>query len=180
MAKIDKRLNLVIPVDTESGTIYVHATAIGVEVYNQFFDIISRTYGAIMSSNELRPVGVRVAARKMQEIAEREGTWGEVKKSLIGEILRLTNICAPGSEIVMSSDAKQRGVIDSETANEVENELVFFTLASWVPKRIQVNPILVNFSQMWDSLVTSSACTEYQASLQTATTGGSTGVTAPR
>ena len=47
--KINRALNLVIPIDSEKGQLFVHSTPISREIFEQYFLVISKTFAAIFS-----------------------------------------------------------------------------------------------------------------------------------
>ena len=42
--KIDRRLNLVQPIETGSGTVYLHSVPLSREVWETYFLVLSKTY----------------------------------------------------------------------------------------------------------------------------------------
>src|SRR6516164_2305075 len=122
--KLNRKLNLVLKVETEKGEIHVHSTPIGRGVFEDNFLVISRAFTAVYT-NGLGPVtGPRVAALLLKEEAEKLNVWQRTQQSLMGEIYRLTNVIASsegGWETMPYDVAKKRGVIDEDAAAEVEN-----------------------------------------------------------
>src|SRR5215471_10467200 len=131
--KLDRKLNLVLSVDTENGTIHVHSTPISREVFEDNFLAISRAFTAVYT-NGLGPVtGPRVAALLLRDEAKKLGVWEKTQQSLMHEIYRLTNIVAPGPngwETLPFDVARKRGILDDDAASEVENCIVYFICAS--------------------------------------------------
>src|SRR3974390_2966819 len=131
--KLNRKLNLVMSVDTDSGPVHIHSTPIGREVFEDNFLAISRAFTAVYT-NGLGPVtGPRVAALLLKQEAQTLGVWERTQQSLMAEIYRLTNVIAPGAtgwEQMPFDVAKKRGILDDSAASEVENCIVSFTCAS--------------------------------------------------
>lgn len=187
--KVDKRLNLVKEIEDDGKSVYVHSTPIGQEIFKRYTRIIARTCReAYATAGVLAP---RVAANLLEEIAIETGQWedrkniatGEVvgpgvKNGLMAEIKRLTSvICWSGSgwEPLPFDVAVQQGKLDADTAAEVENLIVFFTLASWMNEKRDLPNIYENVFGAWKALATSSTSTEWARSLPTSTETVSSG-----
>src|SRR6516162_2431588 len=130
---LNRKLNLVLSVETERGTVHVHSSPIGREVFEDNFLVISRAFTQVYT-NGLGPVtGPRVAALLLKQEAEKMEIWERTRQSLMAEINRLTNVIVPGDsgwETMPFDIAKKRGVLDDTAASEVENSVVYFTCAS--------------------------------------------------
>jgi hypothetical protein len=176
--KLNRKLNLVLKVETEKGEIHVHSTPIGRGVFEDNFLVISRAFTAVYT-NGLGPVtGPRVAALLLKEEAEKLNVWQRTQQSLMGEIYRLTNVVAPGEngwESMPFDVARKRGLLNDDDASEVENCLVYFTCASSVHLRAELTVALEGLSTLWGALTTSSNVTEYMRSLPISTVEESTG-----
>jgi hypothetical protein len=176
--KLNRKLNIVLSAETDDGTIYIHSTPIGREVFEANFLVISRAFTAVYT-NGLGPVtGPRVAALLLKQEATTLGVWDRTQQSLMAEIYRLTNILIPGDggwETVPFDIAKKRGIIDVDTAAEVENALVYFICASSIHLKAEVAVALEGLSTLWGAQTTSLNVTEYMNSLPTSTQEESTG-----
>lgn len=187
VTKIDKKLNLVIPITYESGTLYAHSTPIRREVFDAYYLVLAKTFSAIYGEGLSYRTGPRVAMMLLRDVARRmdpEGTTAfsdDVEKGLIGEIKQLTNVAALGAsgwETVPYAEAVAKGMIEDEDASEVENAIAFFIVASSVHKRSEVRPIVTQAARLWGGLTTSLNSTEYAASLPTSTVAESSGAKA--
>lgn len=184
--RLNKTLNIVIPVDVDEGvTVHVHAMPIGEDVFDRYFIVLSRTYAEIMNENLGALAGARVASLMLRDIAgkrrELDGPGG-VEQGLIGEIRRLANVIAPGPggwSAMPFDQAVMTNVMDARDVKQVENALVFFTLGSHMPWRAQVPDVVGGMASFWSAEITSSTCTEYARSLKTSTPADATGGTAP-
>ena len=178
---LNRKLNLVLSVDTEKGPVHVHSSPIGREVFEDNFLVISRAFTAVYT-NGLGPVtGPRVAALLLRDEAKKMGVWERTQQSLMNEIYRLTNVIAPtdnGWDSFPFMVAKQRGILDPDEAAEVENCIVYFTCASSIHLRAELAVATEGLSTLWNAQTTSSNVTEYMRSLPTSTLTETTGETA--
>ncbi len=167
---LNRKLNIVLSVETEKGPVHIHSTPIGREVFEDNYLVISRAFTQVYTHG-LGPVtGPRVAALLLRDEAKKLGVWEHTQQSLMAEIYRLTNVIAPsenGWEQFPFNVAKARGIMDADTAAEVENCLVYFTCASSVHLRAELTVALEGLSTLWGAQTTSSNVTEYQRSLPT-------------
>lgn len=175
--RIDKRLNLVVPVDTDRGTLYVHSTPIAAEVFEQNFLLVSKTFSAIYGHGLGPRAGPRVSSMLMARIAE-NGDELESHAALMAEIRRLSNVLVPGPggwETVPLQEAVDKGSMERIDASEVENAIVFFTVCSAMHRRSELPEILDGAAKLWGAQTTPLNCTGFAASLQTSTEEGSSG-----
>lgn len=178
---LNRKLNLVLSVDTEKGPAHIHSCPIAREVFEDNFLVISRAFTAVYT-NGLGPVtGPRVAALLLKEEAKKLGVWERTQQSLLAEIYRLTNVVAPGDsgwETMPFDVAKKRGVLDDDAAAEVENCIVYFICASSIHLRAEMAVAMEGLNTLWSAQTTLSNVTEYMHSLPTLTAEESTGETA--
>jgi hypothetical protein len=176
--KLNRKLNLVLDVETENGTVHVHSVPIGREIFEDNFLPISRAFTAVYT-NGLGPVtGPRVAALLLRQEAQTLGVWERTQQSLMAEIYRLTNVVAPGPsgwETMPFDVAKKRGIIDINDAAEVENCIVYFTCASLIHLKAELTVAMEGLSTLWGAQTTSSNVTEYTRSLPISTQEETTG-----
>jgi len=181
--RLDKKLNLVFPVETDAGTIYVHSTPISREVFERYFLVVSKAFAAIYGEGLQLIAGPRVAYLMLKKIAEDRGEWDGadgVHNGLIAEIRRLTNVVVStdrGWRPIPYHIAVEHGQLDEQDVAEVEGMLCFFTCASAMHLRSQLTAILAGMTSLWGAQTTSLTCTEYAASLTTSTVTASSGAT---
>lgn len=181
--KIDRRLNLVIPIDRADGTIYVHSAPISRPVFEQYFKVIAQTFSAIYTQGLGFTSGPRVAAWLLRDQATKAGVWdGEagVERGLMNEIRRLSNVVVPsarGWTTIPFQDAVDGGSINDDDRSEVENAIVFFIVASSMHTRKELPAVLEGSTALWGAQTTSLNCTEYANSLPTPTATENTGGT---
>lgn len=174
--RINRKLNLVIPVDTDNGTIYVHSTPISREVFEKYFLVISKTFAMIYRQGLEVVAGPRVAAMLLKTVATDLGVWEGVEgveNGLVAEMRRLTNIVIPkdgkGWDTMGLQDAIDRDLLDEDDVSEVEGAVTFFTCASSMHRKTELPAILAGMTSLWDAQTTSSSFTEYRDFLATST-----------
>jgi hypothetical protein len=179
--RINKKLNMVIPVERDEGKVYVHSVPISSEVFERYHLVIAQTFSAF-HLHALGPIGApRTAALILKDIAKNKGAWeGEdgIEFGLMGEIRRLTNVAVAGArgwEPVPLEEAVRLGVLDDQDKSEVENAIVYFTVSSAMYRRGELAVTLDTLCKLWDAQTTSLNITEYAASLPTSIETGSFG-----
>lgn len=192
--KLDRKLNLVIPIYGEPTTIgstsvenivaYVHATPILPPVFDKYFMVIGKTFNAIYAGGLGLVAGPRLAAKIIRSTAQDMGVWDGpegVQNGLVADIRRNATVLLPGPngwEQRPFEGAATRGELTEEDAAEVENSLSFFTVASSMHKRSEIESIMKVVSEIWGAQISFSNCTEFVNSLPTRTTHASTGAKA--
>jgi hypothetical protein len=177
--KLDKKLNIVIPID--SG--WVHATPISYPVFEKYFMPISKAFSRVFQEGLGTVAGPRVAYLLLRKVSEDLGIWetpeGDgVKQGLMNEIIRLSNVIVIGDkgyETHTLYDALKDGILGEEEKSEVLNALVFFTLVSSMHKKAMLDLMLLGMTKFWGGLTTSLDSTAYLASLPMLTQAGSSG-----
>lgn len=179
--KISRNMHLIIPVDTEMGTAYIHSAPISKEVYREHFFILSKTFSAIFSEGLGVVAGPRVAYLMLEHICKKgeiwEGTTG-VRNTLVNEIIRLSNLVYPvegkGWDTKPLEVALDREIVELD---EVIGELVFFTCVSSINKPAQAQGLMKEVNGMWNSQTTSLSLTDWMRSLPTSKPADSSGET---
>lgn len=189
--KIDRKLNLVIPIEREDGTtLWVYVTPVRKEVFENYYLVLAKTF-SMLSRNGLDPrSGPSVAALMLRDVAtatirDSDTNWLEGddgvggKAGLLAEIVRLSN-CLVGSvdagwQTIPLQDAIDKSLITDDEKSEVMNMLVFFTVSSLVaPKQDRL--ILINgMASIYRLETTSSIFTEWVSFLKTRMQDASTG-----
>lgn len=182
--KMDRKLNIVIPVQQGTRTLYVHSSPISRGVFENYFMVLSRTFAAIYNQGLGAVAGPRVAAMMLRKIAQEAGDWegdAGVERGLMAEIRRLTNVVMPdgsGWATTPFQEVRDRKLLDEDDIAEVENSLVFFTVASAMHRKEELPTVLGMMSNLWGAQIASSNSTEFAASLPTSTPAANTGETA--
>lgn len=184
--KIDRRMNLVVPVERDDGsTVYVHSAPIGREVFERYFMVISQTFSVIMKSGIADVAGARVAALTLKKVAADQDVWeGEagVKNGLMAEIRRLSNVVLPsdkGWRSIPLDEAIGADMFGEDDLAEVEGKTVFFiVLSSLVKGKKLIEAASWAFPSVFAARLESSSCSEFTASLPTSMPGANSGATA--
>lgn len=178
--KIDRKLNLVIPLEMDDGSIiHVHSTPIAAEVFDQHFEIIGQVWTEVLPYGAAS--GPRIAAKLMKKLAIAAGSWDGplgVDAQIMNEIRRLTSVIMPrGSEVPMLllPDAVKRGVLSKTNQDVLENHLVFFTAASCMLHGRQRDATIAVMASVWSAQTTSLGSTDFAHSLPTSSETDSSG-----
>ena len=174
--KIDKHLNLVIPIQTDTGLVYIHSAPISRECFEQYFLVISKTFAAIHAEGLGSLAGPRIAYLMLKEIATQMGKWKDVEHGLINEITRLSNavlLTSSGWKSVPMEVVKTE--LSEDDFRDFQGYAVFFICVSAMHKKAMVEATMAAMSALWDTLITSLDCTEFVKSLPTSTEIENTG-----
>lgn len=192
--KIDRKLNLVIPLEREDGTsVWVYSTPIRKEVFETYYLVLAKTFSNLARAGLDPRSGPSIAALMLKEVAQttlrgQDDNWLDGddgvngKAGLLAEIVRLSN-CLVGTEdgwkTVPLQEALDKQLISDDEKAEVMSLLVFFTVSSLVAPKAD-RPILINgMAAIYRLEVTSSAFSEWANSLKTRTATENTGETPP-
>jgi hypothetical protein len=180
-AKLNRKLNLVVNIDSEHGPLYVFSTPVARSVFEANFMVMCRAFAAIYA-NGLGPfAGPRAAALIIKQQAAEIGEPAQ-GEALLAEIRRLTNVLAPkfdngsgGYEVVMWDEALKRELIDEDQAAEAEAAICFFTLSLRAGSTRQAEASVTGLKMMFAAQTTSSTLSDYMRSLPTLTKDEDTG-----
>ena len=180
--KIARNLNLIIPVRTEKGNGWIHATPISKEVFKEHFFILSKTFSAIFSEGLGVVAGPRIAFLMLERISRDSNIWeGDkgVRNTLVNEAIRLANLVYPvegkGYDTIPLDMALEREIIDLD---EVAGELIFFTCVSSINSPEQAKGTMDVVNGVWSTQCSLLNLTEWIASLPTLKSAASSGATA--
>jgi hypothetical protein len=145
---INRELNVVIPVDTANGKIFVHSTPVSTAIFEIYFLVLSKVYSTF-DVERIWSTAPRISSMLLRQVAmatmrpDGRGSWWEgpdgVENGLINEIRRLTNVVMPtkdGGWTTMPFHEAAK-TIDDEDVADVESLLAFFTCLSATPMRHQ-------------------------------------------
>lgn len=179
--KINKSLNFVIPIfEGDQPVCWVHSMPIRQETFERWHLLIAKTFASIYGEGLDYRTGPRIASMRLREIAQEMRVWdgpSGAEVGLVAEIRRLTNVISPGKPDMPWQMAVSSGAIDPADVSEVENAITFFTVASHMHRRHELEAILTAAAGIWSAQVTSSSCTEFSSSSRTSTAAESTGET---
>jgi hypothetical protein len=170
--KLDKNLNLVVPIETEAGTVHVHSMPIRRETFEQFFLVLSKTLNSIYTEGLQNVIGPRIAALMLREQARNIGISDEKLAELFDEIRRLSNAyvrTADGWQQVGLANCVLRGYLTEDEMREAEGFIVFFTCIWHIHRKHEVLSFLQPMKDLWDVQTTSLNATAYRDSLPTLT-----------
>ncbi|MCR8522736.1 hypothetical protein WB334_06965 [Escherichia coli] len=180
--KIARNLNLIIPVRTEKGNGWIHATPISKEMFKEHFFILSKTFSAIFSEGLGVVAGPRIAFLMLERISRDSNIWeGDkgVRNTLVNEVIRLANLVYPvegkGYDTIPLDMALEREIIDLD---EVAGELIFFTCVSSINSPEQAKGTMDVVNGVWSTQCSLLNLTEWIASLPTLKSAASSGATA--
>jgi hypothetical protein len=186
--KLDRRLNLVLSVDREDETtMWVHHTPVRVEIFDNHFLVLTKTISSMYEQGLPPPMCARIALLMLRKTAKEMGQDVEqqVEGALLPEIWRMTNVMVPGIgtngtgwTTLPLEKVIQDKFMSEEDAREVRNHLVFFTAASWVHKKDELENMIYPILKSSGSQITSSNSTDFLSSLPISTPTASSGETA--
>lgn len=168
--KINSKLNLVVPVDSNEGKIHFHSMPINREVFQRYHFVICAAFTKLLSA-DMTITGPKIAAMTVEEIARDMGKWdGDtgVQKGFIGEITRLTNVLCLGEkgwESYPVNIALQRDFIQEDDWEEAKQRIVFFTLVCNMTRMNVRNELLQIMDESWQTQTTSLGCMDFIDSL---------------
>lgn len=171
---INKKLNLVLPVETEAGKIWVHSVPLSREVFESNYLLLTKTL-ANMYANGIGPAfGPRIARLALKDVAKEMNEEEDISVPLLNEIHRLTNFLMPstngsGWQTVPMSEVIQKKLIDEQIISEVENAIIYFIVASAVHLKSELQMALQGLKTNWKAQTISSTVTEFGSSLTTST-----------
>ena len=175
VTKIDRRLNLVIPLvnadDKRKIIGYAHSMPVSSTIWEQFWEPISLTFTRIMGGGHGALGGPRIADKMLKKVSTELGIWEGpegVAQGLVAEAQRLTSIMLPsesGWQMHSFYDAKARNLIDKDDQSEIEAALIFFTLFSLMHRRSNRKVMLDIGMNLWGAQIVSLGSTEFMNSL---------------
>jgi hypothetical protein len=185
MPRIDKKLNLVIPIYTDDDTpkikAYTHSQPISAEIFEIYQEPLALAYSMIFGGGYAALSGQRIAATLLRKAAKRLGVLdGEdgVEKGFFRELRRLTNVIVAGDngwQSMMLFDAEKAGALDKEELQEVEAAIVFFIVVSAIMPKSERREAVTYAAGLWGAQVTLLTTTEFLNSCKTSTVTDSSG-----
>lgn len=176
--KIDNKLNLVIPIESEESEIFVHSAPITASTFDRHYLVLARVFAQIMGFGLDIVGGPRIAYNLLRDAAIETKTWegpAGVEAGLMREIERLTNVVIKkdGRWETITYDEAVKDQIDEEDVSEVRNALVFFTVLSHMVRRKERQKAIASAVNLWGALTSALNCTAFAASLPISTETGS-------
>jgi hypothetical protein len=171
---INKKLNLVIPIDNEGIIIWFHIMPLSREVFESNYLLLTRTLSNLYGNGAGPAMAPRIAALMLRDSAK-EMENPVASMNLINEIYRLTNVLMPstnggGWQTYPYSVVKNQKMVDEEILSEVENAIVFFIVASAIHLKSELPMACQGLKSVWKAETTSLDITAYMNSLRISTT----------
>lgn len=192
--KVDRNCNLVMSLAREEGgKIHVHAAPLSRVAFDEYAILFGKTFATIHAQGLGQNFGPRYAANILKNVAESLMPYADNKEQLdrnkavarqlydraMAEIHRLTNVIVPtdrGWDTMPFDDAVRRELLDEDDVSEVDNAIVFFTLAWRGYLKADRKEMTEGAAKLWGGSLTSSNVTEFVSSLPTSTAGANSGV----
>lgn len=170
--KINNRLNLVVPLETEDhGSVWVHSVPLRSEIFDKYYLVIAKTFAQIYAEGLNAVVGPRIAYRMLRTVAEEKEVWDTpdgVKNGLIAEIRRTSTVIhssSAGWAQITLDTAVSRGILSGDDLDEALSAIVFFICASAIHRKHDLEAVLQAMGSLWETSTTLSNSTEYLESL---------------
>lgn len=177
---INKKLNIVIPMEDDAGnTYYLHSTPLSREAFQSNWLLFAQTFSAMVEQGIQVTAGPRFASIVMRDLAEKQGRINDYD-AIMAEIRRITTVIkasGEGYEQLPLSTALARGVVSPDDVEDACNFIVFFTLISSTWRGSMRRTSLTFMNSLWQSENTSLSATAFMDSLMISTEAGSSGET---
>lgn len=178
--RINKKLNLVIPMETDDGGKYfIHARPFSREAFEVNYLLFSQAFSKMIESGIQVTAGPRVAGMVLKDLAATQGNK-EAYDSIISEIKRTTTVIKGGKDGFEGknlSSAVAHGDIDDDDLAYIESTICFFILTSAMWRGDKLAASLAFMSGLWGVQTTSLDYTDYISSLRTLTEDETSGET---
>lgn len=177
---INEALNLVVPLSDDRG--HVHCPPLSRDAFEQCWKLFARTWSVIENERLGITAGAAVAALALKDNAE-QGDSHDMEKyhAVMAEIRRNATFIGATSEgftPVPLATAEKKGWMHEEDRYDVENSLVFFTVASALLPTSRKAMTFHYLTLLRGGEASSLTATQYLDSLQNSTKDDATGETA--
>lgn len=169
--KIDRKLNIVLELELSDGRpAHVHSVPVDSNVCDANYMLISEAMASLYSKLGANPAMVsRVCYHRIKELIDTVPAYRVAEQSFLQELWRLTNVVLPserGWETVPFYECMQQGSdhLSAGDVREVQNYICFFTAASWLHPRKELEG-MYEFLIAYGAQITSSNFTEFTSSL---------------
>jgi hypothetical protein len=181
---INKKLNLVIPIEEdEKIKAWVYSVPLSYEVFEANYMLLIRTLSYLYANGIGPLMAIRVAKLALKDVAKQIDDTTDGSANIMLEIERTASILLPDEfgkwKPIPYSVAKNRGAFSAQKLREVENALVYFTVASAVHLEDEMPMAYNGLSQIWKAQTTLLSAMEYGNSLPTLTPVENTGEKQP-
>lgn len=203
MAKIDRKLNLVLEIEQETGAtrevvadgkttqvpvvkkLYAHSTPISEETFERYALLLGEVIATVYGKGFGVGMAGRLALLLIKKLAAAEGEefLADVQSGLINEIERLTNVIAldpdGGWKPMPLTMAVKSDLISDREYKEVMSNAAFFTAISWIQTPKEQKGYIFPMMRIYSAQIISSNATEFASSLKTSTPVDNTGESRP-
>ena len=176
---INKKLNLVLPIDTDSGKIWVHSVPLSREVFESNYLLLTKTLSNLYVNGIGPSFAPRITRLVLKDTAKEMDDENDVSVNLMNEIFRLTNFLMPTHngpwQTIPFAEVKMKKLVDEQILAEAENAIVYFIVASALHLKSEMQMAYQGLKNSWSAQTTLLNVTEYGNSLLTLTTQDNTG-----
>lgn len=184
--RLDKKLNLVIPVDRDDGSrVFVHSTPVSYTLFDLYWEPVGKTFAEIYGGGYNVVAGPRIAAKMLRKVSTEMRMWdtkGGVQQGLLAEVHRLTMVLVPGEkgwQQIPFDQAVSSKLLEPQEIDEVEGAVCFFTVASLTHRKADLPSVMEGAAKIWDAQIVSLSSTEFMNSLPISTADANSSATAP-
>jgi hypothetical protein len=155
---INKKLNLVLPVEDEK--IWFYSTPISKEVFEANYLLLVKTLSNLYFNGIGPGMAPRIAGYTLRDMAKEMNDKIDISQSFVNEIYRLTFVFMidPATnkwKTFPYLEVKNKKMVDEDVLTEVENALIYFTVASAIHLKSELPIIMSGLSQIWGAQTTS-------------------------
>lgn len=169
--KIDRKMNIVLELELSDGRpAHVHSVPVDNKVCETNWMFISVVMTRLYGKLGANPAAVsRVCYHMMRDLIAEDPQFRNVEQSFLQELWRLTNVSIPGErgwETIPFYECMQENnpYLSPGDVREVQNYICFFTAASWLHPRRELEG-MYEYLIAYGAQITSSNFTEYTSSL---------------
>lgn len=182
---IDRKLTLVIPVDTDKGEAIVRSSPVSAAFFRRHFLVISKTFARLHNEGLGITAAPRIAAMMLAHV-EREQLGlspddeAAPASPIMAEIGRRTMVTFPGDQSVPWDQVVSAKMLTEDDIEEVQNAIVFFTVASSMYHRRDAEEMISGAARLWGARLESSTPTGSPNSSPTSNANANSGATGTR
>ncbi len=179
---IDRKLNFLVPVETEAGDLLVRSQPFSAQFFKRNFLVISKTFGRLHAEGLGFTTAPRIAAFMLAQVEREMAGLGEddnpPPSPILNEIRRATTVDIPGQGNMPWDQVVGAKLMSEEDIEEVENAIVFFTVASAMYHHRDRAAFLSGAANLWNARLEFSPTTAPASSSPTSKPIAPTGETA--
>jgi hypothetical protein len=182
---INKKLNLVLPIEDDNKKIWFYSTPISREVFEANYLLLVKTLSNLYFNGIGPGMAPRIAGYTLRDIAKEMNSTVDISQSFVNEIYRLTFVFMIDPvtnkwKTFPYLEVKNKKMVDEDVLMEVENALIYFTVASAIHLKSELPIIMTGLNQIWGAETTSLDPMAYCNSLTTLTQEENIGESPPQ